>query len=82
MSIDELRDVAAAVAGRSTHETGGVGGRIVVVAGGIARRYPEIVELSRDDLPAALVEPTAAPAGAKSAAGVGVAQFGEAARGR
>jgi predicted NBD/HSP70 family sugar kinase len=43
-------------------------GPLVVVGGGIARRYPQIVDLIAEQLPDLRVEPTRAPVDAKSAA--------------
>ena len=45
---------------------------LVVVAGGVAARYPALVQLIAEQLPARTVEPTAAPADAKSASAWGL----------
>jgi predicted NBD/HSP70 family sugar kinase len=45
---------------------------LVVVAGGLARRHPQLVELVASALPHRVVQPTAAPPAAKSAAAWGL----------
>lgn len=47
--------------------------RLVVVAGGLARRHPALVDAVARALPERVVEPSAAPAGVKSAAAWGLA---------
>lgn len=49
---------------------------LVVIAGGMARRYPEIVAAIACAMPEATVEPTRAPAEAKSAAPWGLLRLG------
>jgi glucokinase len=46
---------------------------LVVVAGGLARRHPAVVAALAQELPECAVEPSAAPAGVKSAAAWGLA---------
>jgi hypothetical protein len=50
---------------------------LVVVAGGLARRHPAMVDLIAAELPARRVEPSAAPPAAKSAAAWGLRRLVE-----
>jgi predicted NBD/HSP70 family sugar kinase len=68
----DLYPIAAAVARAVEAETAASGADLVVVAGGIARRCPRIVELIRGELPGRTVEASAAPPAAKSAAAWGL----------
>ncbi len=72
LSATDIVDVAAAVAAAIRAEPL-AGTSLVVVAGGVARHYPALVEAVADALPERVVEPTAAPAQAKSAAAWGLA---------
>jgi predicted NBD/HSP70 family sugar kinase len=63
-----LVGVAAAVARAIETEPIAAGTALVVVAGGIARRHPEVVGMIADALPGRTVRGSAAPAGVKSAA--------------
>ena len=67
----DLDRVARAVATAVDSEPLATGG-LVVVSGGLARRYPEIVLRVGEYLPQRLVEPSAAPHGFKSAAAWGL----------
>ena len=68
---EELAAAAAAVAAAVTAAPAPAA-RLVVVAGGLARRHRVLVELVRAALPGYIVEPTAAPPEAKSAAAWGL----------
>jgi predicted NBD/HSP70 family sugar kinase len=67
-----LGDVAAAVA-RAVRDEPLAVAPLLVVAGGLARRYPQLVDAIRVALPDHVVEPSAAPAQVKSAAAWGLA---------
>jgi predicted NBD/HSP70 family sugar kinase len=72
LSSADVRDVAAAVADAVATEPLTADLDLVVLAGGIARRHPELVDLLAAELPGRRVSPTAAPADAKSAAAWGL----------
>jgi predicted NBD/HSP70 family sugar kinase len=71
----DLARVADAVARAIDTEPAAAGALVVVVAGGIAVRYPELVGLIDGALPDRRVEPSAAPGSAKSAAAWGLRQL-------
>ena len=71
LSDDQVRAVAAAVATAIGAEPR-ADVELVVIAGGIAARYPTLVELIAAQLPDRRVEATAAPADAKSASAWGL----------
>jgi predicted NBD/HSP70 family sugar kinase len=68
--IDEqaLRRAARAIADAVRTDPLAAEGPLVVVGGGIARRYPELVDLIAENLDGIRVEPSRAPLQAKSAA--------------
>lgn len=71
LSIEHLEKQAAAIAAALTdHELAQEGP--VVVGGGIARAYPELIRCLQTLLPARSVEPSRAPADAKSASAWGL----------
>lgn len=63
---------ASALAGAVMSEPLATEGALVVIGGGIARKYPRIVEVIGSHLKDRPVEPTQAPGDAKSAAGWGL----------
>jgi predicted NBD/HSP70 family sugar kinase len=69
---DALRDVAEAVAVAVAAEPAARDATVIVVGGGMVRRYPNLVTLVQDALPTRVVEASAAPAAAKSAAAWGL----------
>jgi len=69
---EDLRTIAHAVGRAVASEPAAVGARVVVVGGGMAQRHPHLVELIAAALPNRRVEPSAAPAAAKSAAAWGL----------
>ena len=72
LSDDDLPALGAAVA-TAIRDESLARARLVVVAGGLARRYPAIVTAVARSLPDRIVEPSAAPSGVKSAAAWGLA---------
>ena len=71
LTDEQLHSVARAVA-KAIDAEPQADAAVVVVAGGITRRYPALVELIAADLPERRVEATAAPADAKSASAWGL----------
>lgn len=67
-----LTRAAVALATAVMSEPHAAGGPLVVIGGGIARKYPKIVDMIGAHLNDRLVEPSRAPADAKSAAGWGL----------
>ena len=72
LPAERLPAVAAAVATAVRDEPLATA-PLLVVAGGLPRRHPALVEAIRAALPDRVVEPSAAPAGVKSAAAWGLA---------
>jgi hypothetical protein len=70
--VTDLAAVAQAVADAITR-TPDADARLVVLAGGLTRRHPELLALLAAALPHRVVEPSAAPPQAKSAAAWGLA---------
>jgi predicted NBD/HSP70 family sugar kinase len=68
---DDLHGVAAALA-RAIADEPLASPALVVIGGGLARRHPELVTALTRALPGRIVEPTRAPAEAKSAAAWGL----------
>lgn len=71
LSRDDVRSVAIAVA-KAVRDEPLADVDLVVVAGGLAARYPELISLIAGELADRTVEPTAAPADAKSASAWGL----------
>lgn len=67
-----LAKTASSLAASILNEPLSRGGPLVVVGGGIARKYPEIVDLMAPELDGLRVEPSRAPSDAKSAAAWGL----------
>lgn len=74
LDADGAAHIGAAVAAAVEH-TAVATPRLVVVAGGMARRHPGIVEAVARNLPGRIVEASAAPDGVKSAAAWGLAHL-------
>ena len=72
LNDDSLTRAAVALATAVMSEPLAAGGALVIVGGGIARKYPRIVEMIGTHLNDRVVEPSRAPADAKSAAGWGL----------
>ena len=72
LNDDSLTRAAVSLATAMMSEPLATGGPLVVIGGGIARRYPQIVEMIGAHLNDRVVEPTRAPADAKSAAAWGL----------
>lgn len=70
---DDLARASSALATGITSEPLTSGVPLVVIGGGIARRYPRIVDMTRSHLNGVVVEPSQAPTDAKSAAAWGLA---------
>jgi predicted NBD/HSP70 family sugar kinase len=77
LGLPELNGIAAALARAITASPDASDAGLIVVAGGIARRYPAIVDLVGAALPARDVVPSAATAIAKSAAPWGLRRLVE-----
>jgi predicted NBD/HSP70 family sugar kinase len=69
---DDAVDVVAAALARAVDAEPAATPDLVVVGGGLARRYPALVTAAGAALPGRTVQPTHAPAGAKSAAAWGL----------
>lgn len=77
LPAENLPGVAAAVATAVRDDplaASGPAGGLVVVAGGMSRRHPDLVAAIARALPERAVEPSAAPGGVKSAAAWGLAR--------
>jgi glucokinase len=73
LSADDVDRMGMAIASALAREPSATG-RLVVLGGGIARRYPRLCERLSANAPSRRVESSAAPAGFKSAAAWGLRQ--------